>query len=224
MKSRLTVSLGCVSALILCTFVQAVEPSFADGKSGYVITHWEREFAELEKQIKETGELYNRGHDPYEGMRILDGDSRILPSDCTPFDVEYRRTHALIDLLEDKYDVRTLGSLRARLSQIGKRIKSRRGKSGAASRIQAMSDYFEAAALRRAVAMSNPLLNFDTLLFVGRGNYYGDDPTGQHQISGPLAFCNRVGGGLYMVKNFKTNPKIIDVLEGSIVEKGSYKG
>ena len=155
MKARLTVSLSFATAFILCTFVQAAEPSVSDGKAGYVITHWEREFAELEKQIKETSKHYNHGRDPYEGMRILDGDSRILPSDRTPFDVEYRRTHALIDLLEDKYDVRTLGNLRARLSQMGKRIKARHAKSGVTSRTQAMSDYFEAAALRRAVAMSN---------------------------------------------------------------------
>ncbi|NIP28469.1 MAG: hypothetical protein GWN55_17005 [Phycisphaerae bacterium] len=224
MKARLTVSLGCMSLLLLCTFAQAAGPSVSDGTAAYVIKHWEREFTELEKQIKKTREFYNQGRDPYEGMRILDGDSRILPSDRTPFDVEYRRTHALIDLLEDKYEVRNLGSLRFRLSQMGKRIKDRPAKSGEPSRTQVMSDYFEAAALRRSVAMSNPLLNFDKILFVGRGNYYGDDPTGQHQLSGPLAFCNRVGGGLYMVKNFKTDLEIIDVLKNSIVEKGTYKG
>jgi hypothetical protein len=87
-----------------------------------------------------------------------------------------------------------------------------------------MSDYFEVAALRRKAAISNPLLNFNSVLFVGRGNYYGDDPTGQHQLSGPIAFCNRVGGGLYVVKNFKTRVQVVDVLEHSVVEKGSYQG
>jgi hypothetical protein len=72
--------------------------------------------------------------------------------------------------------------------------------------------------------MSNPLLDFDALLFVGRGNYFGDDPTGQHQLSGPIAFCNRVGGGLYIVKDFKTRAEVIDVLEHSVVERGGYQG
>ncbi len=224
MKPGLTVLSGCATVLVVCIVVQAAVAAVSGGAPGYVVRHWENEFAELARQIKQAGELYRGGRDPYEGMSILDKNSCILPSDRTPFDVEYRRTHALIDLLEDKYDVRTLGSLRRRLSQIAERIRARPANSPAALRRQAMNDYFDAAALRREAAMFNPLVDFDAILFVGRGNYYGDDPTGQHQLSGPLAFCNRVGGGLYMVKNFKTNAEIIDVLENSIVEKGSYKG
>ena len=87
-----------------------------------------------------------------------------------------------------------------------------------------MSEYRAVAALRRQAAMSNPLLSFAEILFVGRGNYYGDDPTGQHQLSGPLAFCNRVGGGLYLLRDYKTSAEVVDVLKHSVVEKGPYKG
>jgi len=160
---------------------------------------------------------------PYENEEFLDGHSCILASDRTPLDVETRRTQALIDLLEDKYDVRTLGNPTTKLSRMERRIRARRAESGTSSRTQAIRDYFEVAALRRKVAMSNPLLTFDTMLFVGRGNYYGDDPTGQHQVTGPIAFCNRVGGGLYILRNFRTNAETIDVLENSIVKKGTYK-
>ncbi|MHC4742634.1 MAG: HzsA-related protein, partial [Planctomycetota bacterium] len=190
----------------------------------YVVRHWEREFVELEKQIRKAGELYKRGRDPYEGMKILGGNSRILPSDRTPFDIEYRRTLALIDLLEEEYNLITLGRLRNRVLQIGKSIRERRAENSTVSPEQAIENYSRIAAIRREVALSNPLLNFEAILFAGRGNYYGDDPTGQHQLSGPLAFCNRVGGGLYIVKNYKTNAEIIDVLKDSVVEKGSYKG
>ena len=203
---------------------QAVESSDSTAPPAYVAEHWEREFAEIEKQIQEKGPLYGRGEDPYENQRILDRHSCILPGDREPFDVEYRRTRALIDSLEKRYGVRSLAEPRSRLSELGKRVRARATASGPPRRAEAMSDYRDVAALRRSVAMRNPLLDFDKLLFVGRGNYYGDDPTGQHQLSGPLAFCNRVGGGLYVVKNFKTNAEVVDLLEDSVVENGSYQG
>ncbi len=224
MKAAFAVAIGCTWALVSCGSVRAATPSVPEGTPKHLVEHWRAEFEELEKQIKEAGELYGRGQDPYQGERILDRHSGILASDRTPLDVEYRRTRALIDLLEDKYHVTTLGNLTTVLSQIERRTRTRRAESGTASRARTMRDYFEVAAIRREVAMSNPLLTFDTILFVGRGNYYGDDPTGQHQVTGPIAFCNRVGGGLYMLKNFKTHADVIDVLENSIVEKGTYKG
>ena len=128
-----------------------------------------------------------------------------------------------IDWLRNKHGVNSLSDAASRLS-LWEEGQERIESEGDPTRPQALSDYFEIAALRRRVAMSNPLLDFDTLLFVGRGNYYGDDPTGQHQLSGPMAFCNRVGGGLYVVKNFKTNAEVIDVLEHSVVENGTYRG
>ena len=82
------------------------------------------------------------------------------------------------------------------------------------AKLSQLTDYFAVAALRRQIALANPLLSFDRILFVGRGNYYGDHPTGQHQISGPLAFCNRVGGGLYMVKSFRTEAVVAEVSAG----------
>jgi hypothetical protein len=73
----------------------------------YVARHWESEFASMEHQIEAKRGLYERDEDPYPNERILDRHSCILPEDRTPFDVEYRRTHALIDLLETRHAVRS---------------------------------------------------------------------------------------------------------------------
>jgi len=215
---------GCAALLSGSFWVRAAEPPESPAPPEYVAEHWDKEFAALEREIQEKGKLYGHNEDPYENQRILDRHFCILPGDRTPFDVEYRRTHALIDLLAERYGVRSLAGPRRKLFQLGEKVRDRVAASAAPARVQAVSDYFEVAALRRDVAISNPLLDFDALLFVGRGNYYGDDPTGQHQLSGPLAFCNRVGGGLYVVKNFKTDAEVIDVLEHSVVERGTYQG
>ncbi len=216
--------LSCLAALAFCRPVRAADPPVPVDVPDYVVGHRQREFQDLEKQIEEAGGLFRRGVDPYENERILDRQFCILPTDRTPADVELRRTWALIDRLERKHVVQTLGDWRLRLSDVAKQIEAHRAAADAASPETIVDDYFEVAAIRREVALSNPLLTFDEILFAGRGNYYGDDPTGQHQVSGPIAFCNRVGGGLYMVRNFKTDPQIVDVLENSVVERGSYKG
>jgi len=221
---RLTVLLACMTVLDPPTSIWAEAGPSSNRAGDCVQRHWQNEFKELERQISKASQAYRDGRDPYAGMRILDRQARILPSDRTPFDVEYRRTQALITLLEERYGVTTLDKVKTRLLELDRRVRVRLAGFATSSPKQAMRDYCEVAALRRELALSNPLLSFNTILFVGRGNYYGDDPTGQHQLSGPLAFCNRVGGGLYRVKNFKGSPEIVDVLQDSVVEKGSYKG
>lgn len=209
-----------ISLVLVCAFcvAHAAESSSPDldDTADYIVAHWKAEYAALDHQIKATQAQYQRGENPYRSMRILDRQACVLPTDQTPFDVEYRRTQALVDLQASR-SRHALVRFRKRLAELEDRIRSR-------SAVSPLNDYMEIASLRREVALSNALLDFDKILFVGRGNYYGDDPTGQHQISGPIAFCNRVGGGLYMVKHFKTGPQLIDVLKDSLVENGSYKG
>ena len=219
--SGFAVSCGCAALLLGSDWAPAADPAEAPNPPVYVVEHWEEEFTALEKEIREKTASYDRNEAPYKNQRILDKHSCILPGDHTPFDVEYRRTHALLRWLEERCDVQSLENAQRRLSRLGETVRERVAASGPPTRPQAISDYFAVAALRRNVAMSNPLLDFDAVLFVGRGNYYGDDPTGQHQLSGPLAFCNRVGGGLYMVNHFQTDAKVVDVLEHSVVENGS---
>lgn len=215
---------GCAMFWTASGWARAAEPLHRPAPPAYIVAHWEHEFAAIDHEIEKQGKLYGRGVDPYEDQQILDRHFCILPGDRTPFDTEYRRTEALMDLLEARYGVGSCAGPRSKLSQLVRRVRSRVAAPGTPERTQAMSDYFEVAALRRDVAMSNPLLDFDSLLFVGRGNYFGDDPTGQHQLSGPLAFCNRVGGGLYMVKDLKNTAEVVDLLAHSVVQNGVYQG
>lgn len=224
MKRRQIILWLCIGFFVIPVGAAARTSLVSDTSADYVMGHWTREFSELERRIEEARQSYAQNGNPYLTMRVLDSNACILPTDDTPFDVEYRRTAALLDHLDDRYRVPGLDKLRLRLSQLDEKKTGQSTLAHMPSREQAMKDYFQVAALRREIAFKNPLLSFDTILFVGRGNYYGDDPTGQHQISSPYAFCNRVGGGLYMVKDFKTEPQIIDVLKDAIVERGSYQG
>jgi hypothetical protein len=80
----------------------------------------------------------------------------------------------------------------------------------------------EVLALKRRIAFSNPKLrSIDRLLFIKR-----------HDAGGPYHMCDQYygcnakpGGGLFVLEEpFEPNPRLINVLENSVVENGRLKG
>ena len=81
--------------------------------------------------------------------------------------------------------------------------------------------YFEARGLVRKIAFSNPLLDFDKILFVKR-----HDPGGlYHMVHQYYGFGAKPGGGLFVLSDpFSSQPKLVNLLEDSVVERGRLKG
>jgi hypothetical protein len=81
--------------------------------------------------------------------------------------------------------------------------------------------YLEARRVVRKIAFCNPLLDFDKLLFIKR-----HDSTGVFHMCDQYYGCNaKPGGGLFIISDpFGPNPKLINVLEDSVVEKGRLTG
>jgi len=81
--------------------------------------------------------------------------------------------------------------------------------------------YFEARWLVRRIAFCNPLLDFDKLLFIKR-----HDSGGVFHMCDQYYGCNaRPGGGLFILSDpFSTSPKLINVLQNSVVEQGRLTG
>jgi len=76
--------------------------------------------------------------------------------------------------------------------------------------------------LARQIAFANPLLrSIDKLLFITR-----HDPGGVYHMCDQFYGCNaKPGGGLYVLENpFGSNPKLVNLLENSVVENGRLKG
>ncbi|MCP4641663.1 MAG: hypothetical protein GY851_14565 [bacterium] len=92
--------------------------------------------------------------------------------------------------------------------------------------------YLAACALRRRVALSNPLLDFDSFICVARGTFEGSvrsnpttaDVQGGHFVTQYFGFNALPGGGLYRVSNFKGTPEVTNILENSVVQNGRLKG
>lgn len=81
--------------------------------------------------------------------------------------------------------------------------------------------YFQACRLKRQIAFANPLLDFDKLLFIKR-----HDAQGVFHMCDQFYGCNaKPGGGLFVLSDaFGSNPKMTNVLEDSVVERGRLAG
>ncbi len=81
--------------------------------------------------------------------------------------------------------------------------------------------YFEARTLMRRIAFCNPLLDFDKILFIKR-----HDSVGVFHMCDQYYGCNaKPGGGLFVLSDpFGYNPRLTNVLEDSVVERGRLEG
>ena len=92
--------------------------------------------------------------------------------------------------------------------------------------------YLAACALRRGIALDNPLLDFDALVCVARGTFAGSvrsnpstaDVQGGHFATQYFGFNALPGGGLFRIANIKDAPHVVNVLAGSVVQNGRLKG
>jgi hypothetical protein len=92
--------------------------------------------------------------------------------------------------------------------------------------------YLAACAVRRQAMFSDPLLDFDAIVCAVRGTFEGSvrsnpstlDVQGGHFVTQYFGFNALPGGGLYIIRNFKGNPEIVNVLADSVVQNGRLKG
>ncbi|MHC4546322.1 MAG: HzsA-related protein [Planctomycetota bacterium] len=161
-------------------------------------------------------DIQRRGHISKHAKQTYHQQSLILESDHDPLDVVLRRTKALVEDLKQMPEAPDL-------SKYEKELKDLQAKSLTVGfeEIEARYELFEKAyQLRRKIAFSNPLLNFDKILFIKRHR-----PTFNHMCDQYYGINALPGGGLYILSDpFGENPKVKDILEDSVVEKGRLKG
>ena len=89
-------------------------------------------------------------------------------------------------------------------------------------RLEVRRDFhFCARRIARSIALTNPLLDFDRLLFIKR-----HDAAGVFHMCDQYYGCNAVpGGGVFILADpFGAEPRLVDVLEQSSVENGRLQG
>jgi len=131
-----------------------------------------------------------------------------------------RRGRQLAERLAAKADPGRLARLSTELRQCETRRKELEDQKDVARETR-REVYLAARRTVRDIAFCNPLLNIDVLLFLKR-----HDAAGVFHMCDQFYGCNAgPGGGLYVLrKPFGPNPKLVNVLENSVVEQGRMKG
>jgi hypothetical protein len=180
------------------------------------------EFAILEKLVTE------RRARPEVGRRweaiageVFRPESLILASDRDPPDVVLRRTAALVAHLESTADAPDLSTEKARLAV----LQSAAAEIAVEDTARRYRLFEQAVGLRRRIAFSNPLLDFDRILFVKRHRLPGEMMLGEHMCDQFFGFHAVAGGGLFVLEEpFGESPKARNVLADSVCENGRFRG
>lgn len=143
-------------------------------------------------------------------------EALILPADRDPADVILRRTEALLVDMKDDHPSLDISAAEAQL----KALKARVAQTDVKDSVARQALFNDLCAIRRKIAFSNPLLNFDRILFVkhnrSRVGHMCDQYFGNTAVP---------GGGLYILSDvWGSSPRVIDVLANSVVESGRLKG
>jgi hypothetical protein len=139
----------------------------------------------------------------------------VLPEDRDPADIVVRRTAALLADLETTAAAAKLATFDAPLARLRQAVAVT--PIAAADARRKLFD--EVCRLRRQIAFSNPLLDFDKLVFIKRHRaiYH-------HMCDQFYGICQNPGGGLYVLDNaFGDSPRVRDVLAGSVCESGRLR-
>ena len=146
----------------------------------------------------------------------LDPQALVLSSDADPLDVVLRRTAALVGYFKRRamLSASVLGAFETQLSRLSATAQ-------AASRPDARKTLFtRACALRRKIALANPLLDFDAVVCML------EQPGNRRIIEQARAVCpgHSKGGGPILIRGIKTKAACVQALAGAGVTSGPWKG
>lgn len=162
----------------------------------------------LKNDIKERGRMAGYAD------QVFEASSLVLESDRDPLDIVLRRTQALFnDLAIPDEEVNLLGVELHNLKKQaqGVEIEDTPGRYAL---------YEKVCKVRRKIAFSNPLLDFDKLLFIKKHR-----ATFNHMCDQYYGINSVPGGSIFVLNDpFSDSPKEKDILADSVVEKGRLKG
>ena len=153
--------------------------------------------------------------------QVLNIHSLPAETDKDELDAVIRRTGALLEYISKMDKAPQLTAEKAvleRLTASAKKVEI----TDAEGRESLMK---LALKLRRKVAFSNPLLDFNKILFIKRHFNPNSEKTGNHMCDQYFGFNAIRGGGMFVLENaFSDAPKAVNILEKSVCGNGRFKG
>jgi hypothetical protein len=198
-------------------FLFTVQSSFG-GNADFIDSknEIEAEYNDLLSQIK------NRETDSIIISRLkreaLSEHALVWETDKTPLDIIVRRTEILLSHLSENNGSQELGILKQRLEKISEN-KEGLNKEDEKAQKALFANCFE---LRREIAFSNSLLDFDELLFMKHNKMRRGE---RHMVDQYEGFNAARGGGIFVLKNpFGEKPELKNLLQDKVVKNGRLKG
>ncbi|MHC4399513.1 MAG: discoidin domain-containing protein, partial [Planctomycetota bacterium] len=164
-----------------------------------------------------------RGYRPLVAREAATG----APADTSDGDFSLAHTRDVVDRsdklaarLRPRADSRRLEPLAAMLGEVDRRLAKLESAGDVPEPVR-RETYFEARRLVRQIAFTNPLFDFDKILFIKR-----HDSGGVFHMCDQYYGCNAIpGGGLFVLSDpFGPNPRLVNLLENAVVENGRLQG
>lgn len=199
-----------LSVLLMMSITVLAEPEHVTAGESVVNTEAGSTWAVLAEDLQDKASFESKR------LEIFNPSASIELTDRDPLDIILRRTRVLLD------DIKSMAKSHDMKKLEGELVKLEKNAS-AIDPVESgrRQDLFnEVHALRRGIAFSNPLLDFDKLLFIKRErskfNHMCDQYYGVNAVS---------GGGVYVLSDpFGDSQSERNILENSVVDSGRLKG
>ncbi|MCX6875848.1 MAG: hypothetical protein NTW21_18865 [Verrucomicrobia bacterium] len=175
---------------------------------------WAQEYASTQRDLQ-SGPRFEPGKNPL----IHDEQALILTTDRDPLGVQLRRSGALLANLAMARPASTeeLTLMATQLAALATQAEAVR-KAGDDQRSREL--YLDLRDLTRRIMLANPLLDFESILFMGYMKPGGDF----HMVDQYCGWNARPGGGIHLLHDFKGTPTVTNVLQNSVVRNGRLTG
>jgi hypothetical protein len=123
----------------------------------------------------------------------------------------------LADLRQAGVEVAELEAKCRRLETAAGEMKPSAGAAGESVAPSLPATFLDARRLQRALMLANPLLNFNAFLFTKRV-----PPSFNHMSDQYYGWWSKPGGGIYVLRNFKSDAPVQECLTTSFQQPGSF--
>lgn len=200
--------------LMACLGVCRSEPSAWLGPNGpgreYPAGEDAREYALLANDLK------RRPHFARVAGEAFRREALVLESDRDPLDIVLRRTESLLADVKRMPGARDMKAKASDLTKVRAAADKTAVQDTAARRVL----FDQACRIRRQIAFANPLLDFDSIVFLKRHRSLFN-----HCCDQFYGITQQPGGGLFVLADpFGSRPHVKDLLENSVVTNGRLKG
>ncbi len=181
---------------------------------------WENEYAFLNGNVPSRIDPSNAEKEYAANVNAL-----LLSSDRDPLDVVLRRTNTLLDALGALSGSPVLESPAARLDELEQREKDLGYQGGNADNASARKELFlKVCELRREIALCNPLLDFDEMIFSYEPNRICNVQSLNSSVGTSKHFKRSDGNAdIQILSGYKKEPSVRSILP-STVPAGSFAG